>query len=206
MKMGHAIAGAAPGPTCRECDGDGRSVSPRPSGPRPGRAVVGPASRVPGSRTGVCFGQHHAPTARSWTDGELVRYDASWACQRVICSAARSAGRHPRWAYYCNAGSGALAFGRQLLRGTRRTSAPLVFFVRDAPRARNRQRWRLAARTNQAAWASRSRRGRDRRVGVGVGLIITTHGDVPPVARHHKQKSRHYTQQLAGVTSPIEPT
>ena len=39
------------------------------------------------------------------TDGELVRYRrlVGLSRERVVRSAARSAGRHPRWAYYCNA-------------------------------------------------------------------------------------------------------
>ena len=148
-------------------------------------------------RAWVRLGQHNSPTARSRTYCELVRNRrlVRLSRKRVICSAARGASRHARWAYYCNA---------CLRRRARRLWSTNFCAVRSGhvraaglfllPRRRTHetgQRWRLG----------RAHEARQRRCyALVVGVVLLHHSS--PQAPAVLELRGAQTVLKAGATSP----
>ena len=148
-------------------------------------------------RAWVRLGQHNSPTARSRTYCELVRNRrlVRLSRKRVICSAARGASRHARWAYYCNA---------CLRRRARRLWSTNFCAVRSGHvRAaglflRSRRRW--THETGQRWRLRRAHEARQRgRHALVVGVVLLHHSSFQSTAVLELQGSR--TRLKVGAAS-----
>ena len=151
-------------------------------------------------RAWVRLGQHDAAAACPRTDGELMRDRClvRLSRERVICSAARSAGRHPRWAYYCNA---------RLRRRARRLWSTNFCAVRSghvgAAGLFLRSRRPSAHETGQRWRLGRAHETRQRRCyALVVGVVLLHHSSLKAPAVLELQRPR----ALLKLTQPAQGT